>query len=88
MVVVLEMDDMLRLMSAHVVVRPSSHEFVDGADTILDVALRSGLALNYGCSNGNCGLCKARVVSGQVQKVRLSPPPRWSCSSGVSRRRN
>jgi len=58
-------------MSAHVVVRPSRHEFfVDGADTILDAALRSGLALNYGCSNGNCGLCKARVVSGQVQKVR------------------
>jgi CDP-4-dehydro-6-deoxyglucose reductase len=65
------MDDMLRVMSAHVVVRPSRHEFfVDGADTILDAALRSGLALNYGCSNGNCGLCKARVVSGEVQKVR------------------
>ena len=65
------MDDMLRVMSAHVVLHPSRHEFfVDGADTILDAALRSGLALNYGCSNGNCGLCKARVVSGQVQKVR------------------
>jgi CDP-4-dehydro-6-deoxyglucose reductase len=65
------MDDMLRVMSAHVVLRPSRHEFfVDGADTILEAALRSGLALNYGCSNGNCGLCKARVVSGQVHKVR------------------
>jgi len=65
------MDDMLRVMSAHVVLRPSRHEFfVDGADTILEAALRAGLALNYGCSNGNCGLCKARVVSGQVQKVR------------------
>jgi CDP-4-dehydro-6-deoxyglucose reductase, E3 len=65
------MDDMLHVMSAHVVVRPSRHEFfVDGADTILEAALRSGLALNYGCSNGNCGLCKARVVSGQVHKVR------------------
>ena len=65
------MDDMLRVMSAHVVVRPSRHDFfVDGADTILEAALRSGLALNYGCSNGNCGLCKARVVSGQVHKVR------------------
>jgi CDP-4-dehydro-6-deoxyglucose reductase len=61
---------MLRVMSAHVVVHPSRHEFfVDGADTILDAGLRSGLALNYGCSNGNCGLCKARIVSGQVQKV-------------------
>lgn len=65
------MDDMLRVMSAHVVLHPSGHEFfVDGADTLLDAALRSGLAVNYGCSNGNCGLCKVRVVSGQVQKVR------------------
>ena len=64
------MDDMLHVMSAHVVLHPSRHEFfVDGNDTILDAALRAGLALNYGCSNGKCGLCKARVVSGQVQKV-------------------
>jgi CDP-4-dehydro-6-deoxyglucose reductase len=65
------MDDMLRVMSAHVVLHPSGHEFfVDGADTLLDAALRSGLAVNYGCSDGRCGLCKARVVSGQVKKVR------------------
>ncbi len=65
------MDDMLRVMSAQVVVHPSRHEFfVDGADTILDAALRAGLALNYGCSSGNCGLCKARVVSGQVKRIR------------------
>ena len=65
------MDDMLRVMAAHVVVHPSRHEFfVDGADTILEAALRAGLALNYGCSTGNCGLCKARVVSGQVKTVR------------------
>ncbi len=65
------LDDMLRVMSAHVVLHPSGHEFfVDGADTLLDAALRAGLAVNYGCSNGNCGLCKVRVVSGQVQKVR------------------
>ena len=65
------MDDMLRVMSAHVVLHPSRHDFfVDGADTILEAALRAGLAINYGCSNGNCGLCKARVVSGQVQRVR------------------
>ncbi len=65
------MDDILRVMSAHVVVHPSGHDFfVDGADTVLDAALRAGLSLNYGCSSGNCGLCKARVVSGQVQRVR------------------
>ena len=65
------MDDYLRVVSAHVVLRPSGHEFfVDGADTVLEAALRSGIALNYGCSGGNCGLCKARVISGQVKKVR------------------
>ena len=65
------MDDMLRVMSAHVTLHPSRHDFfVEGADTLLEAALRAGLAVNYGCSNGNCGLCKARVVSGQVKKVR------------------
>ncbi len=43
---------------------------MEGADTLLEAALRAGLAVNYGSSNGNCGLCKARVISGQVQKVR------------------
>ena len=65
------MDDMLRVMSAHVTLHPSGHDFfVEGTDTLLEAALRAGLAVNYGCSNGNCGLCKARVVSGQVKKVR------------------
>ncbi len=65
------LDDMLRVMSAHVTLRPSGHDFfVEGADTLLESALKAGLAVNYGCSNGNCGLCKARVVSGEVKKVR------------------
>ena len=65
------MDDMLRIMSAHVTIQPSRHDFfVDGTDTLLEAALKSGLALNYGCSSGNCGLCKARVVDGQVLKTK------------------
>ncbi len=64
-------DSFMRVMVAHVQVLPSRHEFfVEGSDTLLESALRAGLALNYGCSNGNCGLCKARVVSGQVKKSR------------------
>lgn len=64
-------DSMLRVMAAHVRVLPSGHDFfIDGPDTILEAALRAGVALNYGCSGGNCGLCKARVVSGQIKKVR------------------
>jgi CDP-4-dehydro-6-deoxyglucose reductase len=61
----------LRIMAAQVTVLPSGHEFfIEGADTILEAGLRGGLALNYGCSNGNCGLCKVRVVSGEVKKMR------------------
>lgn len=60
----------LRIMSAHVTIQPSGHEFlVEGNDTLLDGALRNGISLSYGCSNGNCGECKARVVSGEVKKV-------------------
>ena len=61
----------MRAMVAHVLVLPSEREFfVEGSDTLLDAALRAGLALDYGCSNGNCGLCKAHIVSGQVKKLR------------------
>ena len=66
-------EDFLRIMTAHVQIRPSGHEFfVDGNDTLLEAALRAGLALDYGCSAGSCGKCKARVVSGEVQKTRHS----------------
>ena len=59
-----------KIMSAHVTIQPSGHAFyVDGNDTLLEAALRNGVSLNYGCSNGNCGECKARVLSGEVKKV-------------------
>lgn len=70
------MDDMLRVMAAHVTVKPSGHEFfVEGNETVLSAALRAGLAPSYGCGNGNCGLCKARIVSGQVKQVQHSDYP-------------
>ena len=70
------MDDMLRVMSAHVTVKPSGHEFfVEGNETVLQAALRAGLAPSYGCGNGNCGLCKARVVSGHLKQVHNTDYP-------------
>ena len=64
------MDDMLKIVSAHVAVKPSGHDFfVEGRDTLLQAGLKAGLKFNYGCGNGTCGLCKARVVSGEVTKV-------------------
>jgi len=62
---------LLRIIAAQVRILPSGHEFfIEGSDSILEAGLRCGLALNYGCSSGNCGLCKAKVVSGQVGKIR------------------
>lgn len=67
---VIAQERILKLMSAHVTIQPSGHEFyVDGNDTLLEAALRNGVSLSYGCSNGNCGECKARVESGEVKKV-------------------
>lgn len=63
-------ENVMRIMSAHVTVLPAGLEFfVEGNDTLLEAALRAGIPLNYGCSNGNCGDCKARLVSGQIKKV-------------------
>jgi len=65
--------DFLRIMTAHVQLKPSGHEFfVEGNDSLLEAALRAGLALDHGCSAGSCGKCKAKVLSGQVQKTRHS----------------
>lgn len=65
-------DNLLRVIAAHVTVQPGGQDFfIDGPDSILEGALRAGVPLNYGCSGGNCGLCKARLVSGQIKKTRL-----------------
>lgn len=64
-------DNFLRIMSACVKIIPSGHEFfVDGTESILEAAMRSGLRVSYGCSSGNCGSCKSRIVSGEVWKLR------------------
>ncbi len=64
-------NNMLRVMTAQVTVLPSQHDFlVEGQDTLLEAAMRAGIPLNYGCSGGNCGLCKAKIISGEVKKTR------------------
>ncbi len=66
------MNDVLKVMSAQVTVRPSGRVyFVEGRDSLLQAGLKAGLKLAYGCGNGTCGLCKARVIEGQV--VRTMP---------------
>ena len=65
-------DNVLRVMAAHVTVQPGGHDFfIDGPDSVLEGALRAGVTLDYGCSGGNCGLCKAKLISGQIKKTRF-----------------
>ncbi len=36
-------------------------------ETILDAALRQGIILAYGCKNGGCGTCKAKIPQGDYR---------------------
>lgn len=50
-----------------VALEPQGPAFLAGPDeSILDAALRQGVALSYGCRNGACGACRGRVVAGRV----------------------
>jgi CDP-4-dehydro-6-deoxyglucose reductase len=45
---------------------------VEEGETVLEAALRQGIGLPYGCKNGACGTCKARVVDGTVKHTQHS----------------
>jgi CDP-4-dehydro-6-deoxyglucose reductase len=58
-------------MSFSVRLLPADNRFEIGPhETVLEAALRAGSAVNYGCSNGNCGLCKARLISGELRELK------------------
>lgn len=70
------MDDVLKVVSAQVTLRPSGHQFtVEGRDTLLQAGLKAGLKLDYGCGNGSCGLCKVRVMAGEVARTMPTDCP-------------
>ena len=50
-----------------ITVLPSGKEF-DAAreQTVLEAAMAQGVILPYGCRNGICGVCKGRVVRGEI----------------------
>jgi len=50
-----------------VTLQPSGHQFVvEDGEAVLAAALRQGFVLPYGCKNGACGSCKAKILSGSV----------------------
>jgi CDP-4-dehydro-6-deoxyglucose reductase len=58
-------------MSHSITILPSNHSFtLDGNSSILDTALEKGLNLNYGCTNGKCGKCRAKLKIGSVKPIK------------------
>ena len=57
-------------MSYKIKLQPSGHQFETiGNETILDAAFRSGINLAYSCQNGSCGDCRAKIISGEVERI-------------------
>jgi len=56
-------------MSNSVRLLPSKVEFkVQNGQSVLEAALSANIALEYSCSNGKCGECKAGLISGEVEE--------------------
>jgi CDP-4-dehydro-6-deoxyglucose reductase len=54
-------------MAYQVTFSPSGRQIlVDSGETILEAALRAGVAVDYHCENGTCGDCRARIVEGDT----------------------
>ena len=62
-------------MSFTVTVRPSGRQFTaDPTENVLDAALRAGVGLPFGCKDGACGSCKAKVLSGELEQGLHAAP--------------
>ena len=56
-------------MGHQVTVLPSGQQFMaELGESILEAGLRARVVLPYGCRNGACGSCKARVVTGDLHQ--------------------
>ncbi|HET9023469.1 MAG TPA: 2Fe-2S iron-sulfur cluster-binding protein, partial [Burkholderiaceae bacterium] len=55
-------------MGFTVTIRPSGRTFAtEGDETVLAAALRTGVGLPYGCKNGACGTCRAKLLEGALK---------------------
>ncbi len=54
-------------MSFSITIQPSGHKFtVEAHETILEAAMKQGYILPYSCRDGVCGVCKGKVLQGEV----------------------
>ena len=60
-------------MSFEVLLEANGKRFVlEHGEAILEAALKAGLNVAYGCNNGNCGLCSARLIKGEIDRIKDS----------------
>src|SRR6195256_6345063 len=45
---------------------------VEVGETVLNAAFRQGIALMHGCKEGQCGSCKSRLISGDIELLKYS----------------
>lgn len=51
---------------------PSGKSFVAIPESsLLESGLSFGVALPYSCANGSCGDCRAKILSGEIRKIRF-----------------
>ena len=56
-------------MTYRINLKPSQQSFATNNDeTLLDAAMRQGIGLPYGCRNGLCGMCKGKLIGGQIKQ--------------------
>ncbi|MFM8340205.1 MAG: 2Fe-2S iron-sulfur cluster-binding protein, partial [Fluviibacter sp.] len=60
-------------MTHQVTLNPINATFrADGHETVLEAALRHDLLVPYGCRNGGCGACRAKITAGTVDHGKSS----------------
>jgi len=61
-------------MSFNVRTEPGGHAFeVETGENLLAAALHQGVGLPYGCRNGKCGSCSAKLLQGEVNYPGAMP---------------
>ena len=54
-------------MSFTITIQPSGHKFTaEDYETILEAALKHGYTLPYSCRDGVCGVCKGKILQGEI----------------------
>lgn len=62
--------DISTLLPREVIIKLADEEkllFVDAGNSILQAALRSDIKITYSCTEGQCGMCRALLLSGEVK---------------------